>query len=223
MDKTQYLSMAKAWQFTEEHAARRQSSETADARALAQESGLPQSSAAQSAMLAMLARVSGARSVITVGTASVVEAMELVRGLHGEGMLTAVESSAQGIAVIRKAFDLVPDQVATRLRAVHASADAFLPRLNAGDYDLIVVSGDASNYTPAFEQAHRLLRRGGFVVFTDTLALASPTSVGGVFNPANREDKAVFMRGFVDVVESDERFDATFSSAGTGMLVAVKN
>ena len=128
MDRTQYTNLAKAWEFTEEHARERESDALTDTRTAADESGQLQGSAA------------------------------LAHALDNKGLLTAVDSTAQGIALIRKAFAELQDETDTTLRAVNAPASVFLPRLNANDYDLIVVAGDAENYAATFAQASRLLR-----------------------------------------------------------------
>lgn len=222
MDHTTYENLAKAWDYVEEHAAARQSNELKELRIAAQEAGMPQSAAMQAALLAVLVRLTNARSVIAVGTGSLVETLELVRGLDGEGQLTAVDSSAEGIALIRKSFDRIQDETDTTLRAVNATAGTFLPRLNANVYDLIVVAGDASNYASSFEQASRLLRPRGAIVFTDMLALEHDDANSGVVNPADRSPKATAMRELLETVESDEGFDTALTSTGTGLLVAVK-
>ncbi|NEG54728.1 O-methyltransferase [Bifidobacterium platyrrhinorum] len=222
MDRNQYTNLSKAWEFVEEHALARQTPAMAQIREATQKAGMPQGSAAQAEALSMLVHLTGAKSVIAVGTGSVMETLELVRGLDGEGQLTAVDSSAKGIAVIRKAFDVVQDSTATKLRAVNAQAGVFLPRLNAGDYDMIVVAGDAVNYGASFAQASRLLRGHGIIVFTDVLALEGAGDRGGLLDPADRGDKAVAMRDLLDIVESDERFRTTLTPTGTGLLIAVK-
>ncbi|KAB8289249.1 methyltransferase [Bifidobacterium ramosum] len=222
MDKTSYTNLAKAWEYAEDHAFSRQASFLNVMRRQAEEAGFPQGSAAQAELLATLVQLTGATSVIAVGTGSLVETLQLVSGLRNAGQLTAVDSSAQGIGLIRGAFAKLSDYTATKLRAVNAPAGTFLPRLNGDDYDLIVVAGDADNYAATFDQAPRLLRGHGAVVFTDVLALETAGANGGVLNPADRGDKAVAMREFIDVVESDERFDSTLTPSGTGLLVAVK-
>ncbi|MBT1172079.1 methyltransferase [Bifidobacterium sp. MA2] len=223
MDRKQYTNLAQAWQYVEDHARAAQSPELRDVRSSAEESGLPQSSAAQAAFLAMLVRMTCARSVIAVGTGSVVETLQLASGLNGEGQLTAVDSSTQGIALVRRAFDRAQDSTSTKLRAVNAPAHVFLPRLNGANYDLIVVSGDAGNYATTFAQAPRLLRGHGAIVFTDVLAFEDSTVHGGVPDPADRGEKATAMRELIEIVESDERFSSTLTAVGTGLLVAVMN
>ena len=213
MDRTQYTNLAKAWEFTEEHARERESDALTDTRTAADESGQLQGSAAQARLLGMLVRITGAASVIAVGTGSLVETLQLAHALDNKGLLTAVDSTAQGIALIRKAFAELQDETDTTLRAVNAPASVFLPRLNANDYDLIVVAGDAENYAATFAQASRLL-------FTDVLALED--GQGGVINPADRSDKAIAMRELLTTVEDDEGFESTLTPDGTGLLIAYK-
>ena len=90
------------------------------------------------------------------------------------------------------------------------------------DYDLIVVSGDATNYLDTFAQAPRLLREHGVIVFTDMLAFEGDEANGGVPNPADRSDKAVVMRQLLDMVQDDDRFESSLTPTGTGLLIAVK-
>ena len=220
MDRTSYTNLAKSWEYVEDHAFSRQSAELNAIRTAAEEAGIPQGSAAQAELLRMLVRMLDASSVIAIGTGSVVETMQLINGLDNAGQLTAVDSSTQGIALIRKAFAELQDETDTTLRAVNAPASVFLPRLNANDYDLIVVAGDAENYAATFAQASRLLRVHGVIVFTDVLALED--GQGGVINPADRSDKAIVMRELLTTVEDDEGFESTLTPDGTGLLIAYK-
>ncbi|KAB7790112.1 O-methyltransferase [Bifidobacterium leontopitheci] len=222
MDKTSYTNLAKAWEFVEDHAYARQHETLAGIRVQAEEAGLNQGSAAQAEFLRMLAVMTRSASVITVGSGSVVEILQLLDALDGSGQLTAVDSSSQGIAFIRRMFLALADAMQTTLRAVNAPVSVFLPRLNGADYDLIVVSGDAANYADTFAQAPRLLKPHGVIVFCDMLAFDDEAANGGVLNPADRSEKATAMRQLLDTVEADDRFDSALTAIGTGMLVAVK-
>ncbi|KFI91211.1 O-methyltransferase, family 3 [Bifidobacterium saguini DSM 23967] len=220
MDKAQYTNLAKAWEYTEEHARERELPSIAAVRERAEQSSQPQGSAAQAQLLAMLVHITGASSVIAVGTGSLVETVQLAHALNGNGQLTAVDSTAQGIAMIRKVFAELQDTTDISLRAVNAPASVFLPRLNANDYDMIVVAGDAANYAATFAQASRLLRAHGIIAFTDVLALSSDN--GGVLDAADRSAKATAMRELIATVEENDAFESTLTPDGTGLLLAVK-
>lgn len=119
----------------------------------------------------MLVRITGAASVITVGTGSLVEASQLVRTLDDKGLLAAVDSTTQDIALICKVFAELWGETNTVLRTVSVPASVFLLCLNANDYDPIVVAGDTEGRAAMFAQASRLLRVHGMIMFTDVLAL----------------------------------------------------
>ncbi|MDF7664039.1 methyltransferase [Bifidobacterium sp. ESL0763] len=213
MDNTTYTDMAKACQLAETHALQLEGESLSKARQEAERSGLRQGSAAQAGLLRFMVRTLKADSIISVGTGAIVEALQLVAGLDGAGQLTAVDSSARGITIIRRIFSDLNDQEAshTTLRAVNTSPAAFLPRLNAESYDLIVVSGNASNYEPTFEQAHHLLKTGGRVAFADMAGVAS-----------GEPDKPQAMKALLGQIEEDDRFETVLTSLGTGLLVACK-
>ncbi|OZG60311.1 methyltransferase [Bifidobacterium lemurum] len=212
----QHTNHAKAWEFAEDRAFARQSQTLIRVRAAAEQAGVPQTSAAQAELLSLMVTLTGAQSVIAVGTCSLVETVALLEGLRDGGQLTAVDSSAQGITMIRDVFHALEDETQTSLRAVNADVNVFLPRLNANDYDLIVVAGDAANYQATLDQAPRLLSERGTIVFTDML------SQGGVLDAADRGEKTVAMRAFLESLEANEEFDSTLTPDGTGMAIAVK-
>ncbi|RSX49563.1 methyltransferase [Bifidobacterium castoris] len=221
MDKRTYDNHAKAWVCIEDHESAREPRIVRDARKLAQQAELAPCPASEGFLLNAFAQMTKATSAIVVGTGSLVETAQLVEGLAGAGKLTAVDSSAAGVAAIRAFFSGIDDTTRTTLRAVNATPSVFLQRLNGNDYDLIVVAGDASNYMPVFDQAPRLLRRGGAVVFTDALATRAPHAKGGLTNPADRGEKAVLMRALLERIEDDERFVSAMTPTGDGVLIAV--
>ena len=116
MDRTSYTNLAKSWEYVEDHAFSRQSTDLNAIRTHAEEAGIPQgfSSPSRSCCACSLHMVN-ATSVIAVGTGSVVETLQLVNGLDNSGQLTAVDSSSQGIALIRTLFNRLSDETQTTL------------------------------------------------------------------------------------------------------------
>lgn len=223
MEHTPQSSLTAIWTNVEDHALKRQSTGLAQARARATEAGAPQGSAAQAELLRVLEHMVGATSVIVVGTGAVVETYQLLDGLDGHGLLTAVDSSAQGIAMIRSLLRELSDSTQATLRAVSAPARVFLPRLNAADYDFIVVTGDTDNYRATYDQAFRLLSKGGIIAFTDMLPFAEQSGETSDDKAAAVDaGKADAMRQLLADVEEDERFDCTLTPNGMGLLLAVK-
>ncbi|BDR52836.1 O-methyltransferase [Bombiscardovia nodaiensis] len=222
MNKTSYTNHAKAWEYAEACALNAESEFLASSRALASEAGFAQSCVAQGAFLKVVARASRAQSIILVGTGSVVETIRLIEGLGAGGQFTAVDSSAQGVDLIRQTFRSLSGHTTARLRAVNAPAKAYFPRLNPRDYDLIVVAGENDNYRDALAEAPRLLRERGQILFTDAMCFAQNEEDGGIMNPANRSERVTMIRQILDDYQESNDFDACLLPVGTGILLAAK-
>ncbi len=220
MNMNGYRNLDLMWASVEDDAQTHEPQDVSQIRDAATSHGLPQGSVAQGEFLEFLVRLLHVQSIITVGTGAVADIMRLVNGLDGSGQLTAVDSSDRGINAIRAMIAGIDDSTETTLRAVRAPVDVFLPRLNAGDYDLIVVGGDISNYSRSFEQAPRLLRSGGVIVLTDAMGMADSNGEHGIPDSNDDSDRTMQMRELLDSVRSDERFDTTLTSIGTGTLIA---
>ncbi|AKV55114.1 Caffeoyl-CoA O-methyltransferase [Bifidobacterium actinocoloniiforme DSM 22766] len=224
MDKSFYTNHAKAWQYAESSRLNAESDYLVAARAQATQAGFTQGSVAQGAFLEVVARASQARSIILVGTGSVVEALRLIEGLGDAGQFTAVDSSSQGADLIRRAFRSLSGRTGVRLRAVNARAKTYFLRLNPQDYDLIVVAGDDVNYIDSLQEAPRLLRARGQILFTDAMCFLENEDEGGVMNPSNQSPRAVLLRQLAESCEQnqDGELDACLLPIGTGVLLASK-
>lgn len=220
---TSYTDHAKAWKYAEDSGLNRESELIRAARREAVDAGFTPCCVALGAFLKIVARTSQAKSIILVGTGSVVEALRLIEGLSMGSQLTAVDSSDEGANLIRKTFRYLNDQTGLRLRSVNARAQAYFPRLNPQDYDIIVVAGDDANYQDTFQQAERLLKPQGQLIFTDALCYQTHQDDGGIMNPANRSARALALRQLIDEFEDNAIFDSCLLPVGTGLLLATKH
>ncbi|WP_161522237.1 O-methyltransferase [Bifidobacterium xylocopae] len=224
MNRTSYTNHAKAWQYAEACELNAEPDYLQAVRKQAVQAGFTQGSVAQGAFLKIVAQASHARSIILVGTGSVVEALRLIDGLGEEGQFTAVDSSPQGADLIRRAFRSADIGHGVRLRAVNVRARTYFPRLNPRDYDLIVVAGDESNYRDAMAEAPRLLQANGQIIFTDIMCYQEDEEAGGVMNAANRSPRAVLLRQLVEDCQQTQGvdFDSCLLPIGSGVLLASK-
>jgi predicted O-methyltransferase YrrM len=102
-----------------------------------------------------------------------------------------------------------------RTRLITGRALEVLPRLTDAAYDIVFVDGDKSEYAAYLEQAVRLLRPGGAVVFDNALWHDK------VADPAQRDPHTIDLRALVTAMREDERFTPTLLPVGDGLLVAV--
>lgn len=221
MNNSDFENTAKAWQFVEKDSISLENDILKDMRRRGADAGFPQGSASQARFLNLEAQAVHAESIILVGTGSLVEVEQLIEALGGKGILTVVDSTAKGADIIRATFNRLQDRVKTKLRVVNVAVNEYLSKLNADDYDVIVVAGDETNYQPAYDSAARLLHKGGLLLMTDALALHRNPD-GGLTNPADRSDKAVTLRTLLEALRDDENFATSLTNIGTGLAVALR-
>jgi predicted O-methyltransferase YrrM len=170
---------------------------------------------AGAATLRVLAAALEARAVVEVGTGSGVSGVSLLRGMAADGILTTVDIESEHQRAAREAFTEA-GVVPTRFRLINGSAAEVLPRLRDGAYDLVFVDADKTAYGVYYEQALRLLRKGGIVAFDNVLWHDR------VADPSQRDPDTSALRELGKQIRADERVAASLLPVGDGLLVAVK-
>ncbi len=167
------------------------------------------------AALRLLAAAAAARAVVEIGTGTGVASLWLLRGMRPDGVLTTVDVEPEHQRVAREtlAAAAVPTN---RVRLISGRALDVLPRLTDAAYDLVFCSGDQTEYPSYLEQATRLLRPGGTVIFDNALAQDR------VPDPAQRDEETATVRDLGRTLREDERFLTALLSSGDGLLCAVK-
>ncbi|MET1133129.1 MAG: O-methyltransferase, partial [Aeromicrobium sp.] len=153
------------------------------------------------AALSFLAGAAGAKSVAEIGTGTGVSGLALLRGMLPDGVLTSVDLEAENQRLARQVF-LGAGISPTRFRLITGSALDVLPRLNDGGYDLVFCDGDKVEYGEYLDEALRLTRAGGFVVFDNALWHDR------VADPSQRDPETVAIRELVERVRADEDLSA---------------
>ena len=100
--------------------------------------------------------------------------------LRPDGILTSVDVEAENQRVAKATFAAAGINP-NRTRLITGRALEVLPRLTDGAYDIVFVDGDKSEYAAYLDQAVRLLRPGGAVVFDNALwhdKVADPAQLG---------------------------------------------
>lgn len=167
------------------------------------------------ATLRVLAVATGARSVVEVGTGAGVSGLYLLGGMAADGVLTTIDVEGENQRAAKEAYTeagIAP----TRYRLINGSAAEVLPRLRDEAYDLVFVDADKGTYGVYYEQALRLLRRGGVVAFDNALWHDR------VADPGQRDPDTTTLRDLGRAVRDDDRLVSTLLPAGDGLLVAAK-
>jgi predicted O-methyltransferase YrrM len=167
------------------------------------------------AALTALAAAAGARAVVEIGTGAGVGSIYLLRGMRPDGVLTTIDVEPEHHRAARETY-AEAGIGSSRVRLISGRALDVLPRLTDGAYDLVFCDADKSEYAGYLEQALRLLRPGGTVVFDNALWHDR------VADPTERDDDTVSIRELGKAVREDEGLVSAMLAAGDGLLVAVK-
>ena len=169
----------------------------------------------QGAFLTLLARVTGARRVVEVGTFTGYSALCLARGLPEGGELLCCDVSEEWTDVARRAWaDAgVADRVDLRL----APATETLATLDDGSFDLAFIDADKTGYDAYYSGCLRVVRPGGLILIDNTL------QDGRVADDTADDENARAIRTLNDRIAGDERVDAVLLPLADGLtLVRVR-
>jgi predicted O-methyltransferase YrrM len=185
------------------------------ARAKASELGCVPVLPGAGATLRLLAAASAARAVVEVGTGAGVGSVYLLRGMRPDGVLTTIDVEPEHHRAARETIGEAG--IATnRVRLISGRALDVLPRLTDAAYDLVFCDADKKEYLGYLEQALRLLKPGGLVVFDNALWHDK------VADPTQRDEETTAIRELGRTVREDEGLVSAMIASGDGLLAAVK-
>lgn len=167
------------------------------------------------ALLTVLARVSGARTVVEIGTGAGWTGSALLAGLADGGTLTSIDADPGVQRTARDGLTAAGGE-RTQVRLIAGGAREVLPRLTDGAYDLIVVNQIDEDAPTYLENALRLLRVGGMLILTNA------TRGGSAIDPANRGPADSAARETLRAASESEQLACTLLPVAGGVLLAVR-
>ncbi len=158
----------------------------------------------QGKLLHLLARLTGARTILEVGTLGGYSTIWLARALPAGGRLVTLESDPKHAEVARANIARAGLSGVVDLRL--GKALDTLPQLAAegrGPFDLAFIDADKQSTADYFAWALKLSRRGSLIVVDNVVRK------GAVADPATEDPAVRGMRRFLDVLAAEPRVSAT--------------
>jgi caffeoyl-CoA O-methyltransferase len=186
-------------------------------RERSQRAGLPdiQVAGLDARHLEVLARLSGARRAVEIGTLGGYSGVSILRGMPPDGRLDTCEIDPAHARVAEESFELAG--FGERARIHLGPALAGLRALEReGPFDLCFIDADKESYPRYLDWAARNLRRGG-VVIADNVFL-----FGHLADEGPPGDALGAMRSFHQRLAESGEFRATVLPTGEGLTVAVR-
>ncbi|HZQ79141.1 MAG TPA: class I SAM-dependent methyltransferase [Acidimicrobiia bacterium] len=166
----------------------------------------------QAVLLEILARATGARRAVEIGTFTGYSSLALARGLGPEGRLLCCDVSEEWTAIAREHWEKagLADRIELRL----GPALETLRSLPAGEtFDLAFVDADKTGYPDYYEELLPRLRPGGLLLVDNTLW------GGAVLDEKDETDDTVAIRAFNDRIAADPRVRVVLLPIGDGVTV----
>ncbi|WP_431801447.1 O-methyltransferase [Microbacterium sp. bgisy203] len=162
-------------------------------------------------LLHLLARATGARRVLEIGTLGGYSTIWLARGIPDGGTVVTIEAQPAHAGVARASVDRagVGDKVdihvgraADVLAALARESEAQTQDAAPG-FDLVFIDADKESNTVYLDYAARLGRPGALVVVDNVVRS------GRVADPSDESPQIAGVRAGLEMLRDDSRFDAT--------------
>jgi len=166
----------------------------------------------QAVLLEILARTTGARRAVEIGTFTGYSSLALARGMGPDGRLLCLDVSEEWTAIARAAWEKagVADRIELRIGPALDTLRDLPPVL----FDLAFVDADKVNYSAYYDELLPRIRPGGLLLVDNTLW------GGAVLDDNDDSDDTVAIRAVNDRIAADPRVRVVVLPIGDGLTVA---
>jgi caffeoyl-CoA O-methyltransferase len=166
----------------------------------------------QAVLLEILARTTGARRAVEIGTFTGYSSLALARGMGPDGRLLCLDVSEEWTAIAQAAWEKagVADRIELRIGPALDTLRELPPVL----FDLAFVDADKVNYTAYYDELLPRIRPGGLLLVDNTLW------GGAVLDDTDKSDDTVAIRAVNERIASDPRVRVVVLPIGDGLTVA---
>jgi predicted O-methyltransferase YrrM len=172
----------------------------------------------QGQLMALLAKLVGAKRCIEVGVFTGYSSLAVALALPQDGRILACDVSEKWTAIARRFWREagVEHKIELKLQPAVRTLEELLAAGETGRYDFAFVDADKPAYDTYYELLLKLLRPGGLMALDNTLWS------GTVADPDEREPNAVALRALNEKLHRDERIDLSLLPVGDGLTLARK-
>lgn len=161
--------------------------------------------------LELLIRLTGAKSVLEIGTYIGNTALHLARMVGRDGHVTTLERGREFAQIARE--NIRRSELAAQINLIEGDAGAILNTLPDGAFDFIFVDGSKQDYLSYVLKCGRLLADRGVIVVDDVFFH------GDALNEEPQTDKGKGCRALLEHFKTDYSFERCILPVGNGMLV----
>ena len=172
----------------------------------------------QGQLMALLARLTGTKLYLEIGTFTGYSALSVVQALPADGRAICCDVSDEWTSIAKRFWKEagIADRIDLRLAPAVDTLDNLLADGFEGKVDLAFVDADKTGYAAYVERIARLLRPNGLLLIDNVLW------GGKVADPAATSDDTEALRALNLKMKDDPRFDISMLTVGDGLTLARK-
>jgi len=172
----------------------------------------------QGQFMALLVRLTGARSYLEIGTFTGYSTLAVALTLPPDGRILACDVNPETTEMAQRYWATagVAPKIELRLAPALETLDKLLSQGQAGRFDLAFIDADKENYDGYYERTLRLVRPGGLIMLDNVLWS------GAVVDPKKNDADTTALRALNKKMHGDERVDLSLLPVADGVTLARK-
>ena len=168
----------------------------------------------QGQFLKMLVGISGAKTVVELGTLTGFSALIMAEALPPQGRLITCEADPFHAEIARRYFARSPH--GKKIHLAFGDALTTLSGLKTGSVGGVFIDADKAEYPKYYEESLRILKPGGW------MALDNVLWDGEVVNPDSEDPEVRAVKRFNEKVRQDNRVDRVMLTLRDGVYLVRK-
>ena len=172
----------------------------------------------QGQLMALLAKLIGARKCIEIGVFTGYSALIVALALPEDGRIVACDVSDEWTAIGRRYWKEagVEHKIDLRLRRAVRTLESLIEAGESGSYDYAFIDADKPSYDIYYERVLQLLRPGGLILIDNVLWS------GKVADQTVSDADTDALRRLNAKLHTDERVDVSLLGIGDGLMLVRK-
>jgi caffeoyl-CoA O-methyltransferase len=172
----------------------------------------------QGQLLGFLARLTGAREILELGTFTGYGTLHMARALPPGGHIVTCDMSADNTEIARRywAEAGLAEKIEPRLAPATEILEALIEAGDEGRFDMIFIDANKKDLDFYYEQSLRLARTGGLIIIDNVFW------AGQVLDPEDEKKSTRAIRALNLKIRDDARVSLALLPLGDGMTLLAK-